>query len=1262
MKKSLFLLLAASVLATGQTRFSNDSHTLALWRFDEGTGSILNDHSGRGHDGTIHNATWVTREENNGLFFDGENSFVSVPDHQDFVLDGDWTLEAIVGYEVDNSVNARLFSRTTAGEEDYSLIAREPGNQGGYGQLEVHGKLQDDSQQSIIARTYFTDKLHKVVFMKKDHQIYLFHDEFLLYRMPFNMVSNPNPGKITIGAILDETDTPMIDESFFKGTMFEIRLSGIARYSVPQPSAPVCLGYWDGEGEDESLLPDNSGNDNHGYIHGAQRVEGIFGTALRFDGEDDFIEIKRKGSLFIDSAFTVSMWIRNDLQETYTEGTLFSTNRYLEGIWFSVHPTYSQPNLNYILSAYVGSDSSAAYRKHSLNCITADNWNHVALAFDGTASKMYLNGELIDSLHAPGLTGYGDTSLYLGRVGLANFYGNYKKFFRGDLDEIRYYNYALTSDSLKDIYNADIQRASPDLSGPSMSLKGKKTDTLYLGRSYPDYGAHATDGVDGIIDSCIEITTNLDSLTVGTYWRRYTATNSAGYSSTIERVVHVVADTVKPILTLKGDPVHEIIINSEYIDPGFTATDGPGTINITPRVQIQSDVNMAEPGEYRITYTVEDYAGNATSTERTVIVSPHLINPLIRYNQLGYYPSRPKTATIVSCRVDSFYVRSLPDSSICFRGPLSDSSHYNPSYEHIRMADFSSLKEQGQYYIDIPKFGSTEPFLITFDLYREALKALVKSFYYQRSSTELLPAHAGIYAREKGHPDTACVMHPSTGETGTRDVSGGWYDAGDYGKYVVNAGITLWALLSLHELAPELLADGTLNIPESGNNKSDLLDEIKYELDWFVKMQADDGGVFFKVGPLDEFPGFVMPQDDVAQRYVIGKSTTSTLNFAAVMAMAGRIFTEYDESFASNCLERAKSAWEWAQLNSDIPFPNVGGGTGLYDDLGYGDEFLWAATELYISTGEQVYQDYVNTNLDYDWWVPSWGKVGNLSYYSLITNGDKLLPSWDSNFRRMSYFTEQEASTSARTDPYSINDGLYYWGCTANHMNMAKSLLYGSLYFKEPAYVDDMIKACDFLFGRNALGRSFVTGLGLKPPLHPHHRISEADNIETPVPGLVVGGPNARQEDTRDEKYSVVYDSDRAPKSYVDHLHSYASNEPAINYNSATILILGFLEHIHRDSIPVSGNPTAKYSRANIKSSLRMHGLRMHINLKDKAEKTITLTITNLKGQLVHKETIECKAGKASINLLRKHLPTGVYVARVKTSDTILQKRVSLFK
>jgi len=334
----------------------------------------------------------------------------------------------------------------------------------------------------------------------------------------------------------------------------------------------------------------------------------------------------------------------------------------------------------------------------------------------------------------------------------------------------------------------------------------------------------------------------------------------------------------------------------------------------------------------------------------------------IRLNQVGYYPNSIKEFCVADQQATTFRIQNEKGKTQ-FRGDLENEGTWDASGEVILVGDFSEFHAPGTYTIVVEPGLVSYPFEIAPAVFTPALNASIKSFYYQRASMGIEEQFGGIYKRAGGHPDDECSYHPSTGiESGKRNSPGGWYDAGDYGKYVGNASITAGQMMNLLEIYPDAVKDAQLNIPESGNGISDLLDEIRYELNWVETMQDTDGGVFHKL-TAKNFGPFIMPDEYDLERFIIGKGTISSLNFAAVMAQASRLYKDVDPDWANKALTAAEKAWDWASENNNIPYRNPEDvSTGEYGDNEISDDFYWAAAELYIATGKDSYLEYLIEN------------------------------------------------------------------------------------------------------------------------------------------------------------------------------------------------------------------------------------------------------------------------------------------------------------
>src|SRR5690606_11839768 len=215
--------------------------------------------------------------------------------------------------------------------------------------------------------------------------------------------------------------------------------------------------------------------------------------------------------------------------------------------------------------------------------------------------------------------------------------------------------------------------------------------------------------------------------------------------------------------------------------------------------------------------------------------------------------------------------------------------------------DLGALDESGRYRVRVGQLVS-DPFPVGGDVYAALGDAALKGYYFNRTGTALAPAHAGRYARAAGHPDTEVEIHASAASEGRPAGSvisapGGWYDAGDYNKYVANSGITMHTLLAAWEDFPGVFRGRDIGIPESGDVVPDLLDEAWWNLRWMLAMHDPaDGGVYHKLTNL-RFDGEVMPEDARERRYVVHKGTAAALDFAAVMAQAARVYADFESHF-----------------------------------------------------------------------------------------------------------------------------------------------------------------------------------------------------------------------------------------------------------------------------------------------------------------------------------------------------------------------------
>ena len=517
----------------------------------------------------------------------------------------------------------------------------------------------------------------------------------------------------------------------------------------------------------------------------------------------------------------------------------------------------------------------------------------------------------------------------------------------------------------------------------------------------------------------------------------------------------------------------------------------------------------------------------------------------VRVSSIGYLPDRAKVATI-AVEATSFQVLREADGSVAFDGMAAGPLVAPDTAASVWLADFSSVAESGRFYLQVDGVDRSVTFPIGDDVYREPLRAAMIGMYGQRCNTPVF-----ITTNGQTWKHAACHMNDGLlnyiGGSGKRDGHKGWHDAGDYGKYTVNAGVTVGSMLAAWEEYGDALAGLALPIPESGGVVPDYLDEIRWELDWLLTMQysASDGRVSHKLTSLG-FDSFEMPEADHLPRYFVPWGSAATADFVAMLAKAARIYRPYDAAFADQCLAAAQISYAFLTDNPANQSPNqTGFSTGGYG-TGDGDDRLWAAAEMWETTGDGAAQADFETRAagqnpkvdsDFDW--SNVKNLGMLVYLQSKRDGRsaELVATIQTGL-----LSAAATLVSARNGSgYGRAHSRYSWGSNGTVARTCMVLQAANRVAPDPAYLDTCADQLGWLFGRNQYNRSQVTGVGINPPMHPHHRPSGADGVVQPWPGLLVGGGETATD-------------------WVDVQDNYRVNEIAINWNAALIYALaGFL-------------------------------------------------------------------------------------------------------
>lgn len=537
----------------------------------------------------------------------------------------------------------------------------------------------------------------------------------------------------------------------------------------------------------------------------------------------------------------------------------------------------------------------------------------------------------------------------------------------------------------------------------------------------------------------------------------------------------------------------------------------------------------------------------------------------LQINQVGYPVNGPKTAVIIGVNKRRFHLLSTEGDTV-FSGVTGPEQIWEATDQWAATADFSSVTTPGTFVLTIEGKEIEEEIQITEDPYGVAARAMIKSLYFQRASTALVSPYAENWAREAGHADDQVKVHASAvtadrAEHSVHAFPGGWYDAGDYGKYCGPTSFVTWSLMHLVELSPAWL-EVSINIPESQNTLPDALDEALQGLRFLLSVQATDGSVPHKLTAL-RHAALLMPSGDLDERYLIGQSTATTLTFVAATAQAARILKGYETELpglADSCLLAAEKAWAWAEANPEVNFRNPEDvHTGEYKDDFVEDERAWARLELWLTTGKNEYRKVDELFSVVQNRNPFHGDASWKAMLSMALHTERLTAvekkKWKEQLKWRSQRMKEYARTNAYHVPLGVNTYDFNWGSNAIQSRLGLWHLLSAEYTGVNIWKTEAAQAAEYILGKNPLDLCFVTGIGQRYPLDIHHRPSKADGVGEPVPGLLAGGPQivVKQADCEN------YPSEKAALRYLDKWCSYTTNEIAINWNANGMLFFAWM-------------------------------------------------------------------------------------------------------
>lgn len=606
-------------------------------------------------------------------------------------------------------------------------------------------------------------------------------------------------------------------------------------------------------------------------------------------------------------------------------------------------------------------------------------------------------------------------------------------------------------------------------------------------------------------------------------------------------------------------------------------------------------------------FTFDNMSLICTDSDTYDYVKPETWNRAgILTNQVNYFPQLEKKATLLSDQTSSVSFSLLDESGkTVFTGDSSVLGEDADSGDSVHVLDFSKFQEPGTYTLEADGQKSRS-FSIGGTAYYSGMLYDALNYFYQNRSGIAIESQFITFgdstslARAAGHSnDTARITtdwDDLNSNGGTQDVTGGWYDAGDHGKYVVNGGISLWMMQNQYEHAKQkgdtsAYEDGTMSIPENNNGYPDLLDEARWEMEWMLKMIVQDGEyadmAYHKVHDIKWTALGMTPADDTLERILKPPTTCATLNLAACAAQASRLWRDLDSDFSKQCLDAAEAAYAAAKKHPDLYAPidqSIGGGP--YGDDDATDEFYWAAAELYLTTGDSSYQKDMKAS---DWYldVPTtlkggesvdtvasfdWGHTAALGSISLSLYPDQL----GKDAEKLSDAFSEAADTylqledkqgygqpyAASTISSSDSDNGYVWGSNSFVIDNAIILAYAYDLTDNTDYLNGAATAMDYLLGRNPVDYSYVTGYGTHAVQYPHHRFwahQLSESFPMAPSGVLVGGPNSGMEDPWVQGSGWKKGEIPPAKCYLDHIEAWSVNECTINWNEPLAWMTAFL-------------------------------------------------------------------------------------------------------
>lgn len=641
----------------------------------------------------------------------------------------------------------------------------------------------------------------------------------------------------------------------------------------------------------------------------------------------------------------------------------------------------------------------------------------------------------------------------------------------------------------------------------------------------------------GDLNYAVQLSSNAFTLNKGSYYRV-----TFDISSTADRYIDAIVQQNGGSYTAYGAQGLNLRAEAQSVEIVFAMESDTAEAKLV--------FNCGNHGEALSEHTI--YIDNVVicETDESAVEVYDPYEPPILTNQIGYKPDSEKIAVFRDITAETeFSVVNAQTNEVVFTDVLYGEKENTTAEEINWYGDFSEVTQAGSYYITCGELDASYTFEISDTVYDNLLDDAVRMLYLQRCGCEV---EDETFGHDVCHNSMAEVYGAGT----TLDVSGGWHDAGDFGRYVVPAAKAVADLLLAYEANPSVHSDN-VGIPESGNGIPDILDEARYELEWLLKMQATSGGVYHQV-TTSTLPGSIMPDKDTNQLVIDPISTTATADFCAVTAMAYEYYIDIDKEFAESCLAAAEKAWEYLEQNPELTYNETGDFVAdAYTDSSDTDERFWAICQLYRATKSDNYKNQIPV-IEGTYYERSieWHAIGGYGLIALLTmeDADTSLPAYTAAMNA-AVFQADEYMMSVESTGYGTAVNKFSWGSNMTVSNAGILLKIAYDLTGEESYLSAAHTQLNYVLGRNPNGMCYVTGYGTVSPQNPHHRPSIAKGQA--MKGMLVGGVNSSYSDGAAEKYLADTPPD---KCYVDDSGSYTTNEITIYWNSPLVCLLSLLE------------------------------------------------------------------------------------------------------